>query len=221
MLAVLVSTCKHLSQQGGFQSDRIVKWACWRWPIALVRGVCAVGTPFDILGGCGADRGGGRLDGSARGLGVVLAAWGRGGGARGLGAWRWCSRLGGLLGVRQSWLRLAQSGGWFPKNVARNFHVNLSNFELASLELQRFQALLKVQAIELRATFGVARGLGEARWLGAARRLGGSAARLALDDVDGQAALRGLLVLREHVVAGLAHRLDDDVQAHRVPAVAP
>jgi len=42
---------------------------------------------------------------------------------------------------------------WFPKNVARNFHVNLSNFELASLELQRFQALLKVQAIELRATF--------------------------------------------------------------------
>ena len=59
-------------------------------------------------------------------------------------AWWWCSRLGGLLGVRQSWLRLAQSGGWFPKNVARNFHVNLSNFELASLELQRFQALLNV-----------------------------------------------------------------------------
>ena len=125
MLAVLVSTCKHLSQQGGFQSDRIVKWACWRWPIALVRGVCAVGAPFDILGGRGADGGGVRLDGSARGLAVVLAAW-------------------GLLGVRQSWLRLAQSGGWFPKNVARNFHVNLSNFELASLELQRFQALLNV-----------------------------------------------------------------------------
>ena len=121
MLAVLMSTCKHLSQQGGFQSDRIVKWACWRWPIALVRGVCAVGTPFDILAGRGADGGGVRLDGSARGSGlvVVLAAW-------------------GLLGVRQSWLRLAQSGGWFPKNVARNFHVNLSNFELASLELQRF-----------------------------------------------------------------------------------
>ena len=131
MLAVLVSTCKHLSQQGGFQSDRIVKWACWRWPIALVRGVCAVGTSFDILGGRGADGGGGRLDGSARGLGglaVVLAAR----------AWRWCLWLGGLGGVRQSWLRLAQSGGWFPKNVARNFHVNLSNFELASLELQRF-----------------------------------------------------------------------------------
>ena len=81
-----------------------------------------MGTPFDILGGRGADGGGVRLDGGARGLGglaVVLAAW-------------------GLLGVRQSWLRLAQSGGWFPKNVARNFRVNLSNFELASLELQRF-----------------------------------------------------------------------------------
>ena len=92
MLAVLVSTCKHLSQQGGFQSDRIVKWACWRWPIALVRGVCAVGTPFDILGGRGADGGGGRLDGSARGLGglaVALAAR----------AWWWCSRLGGLVVV--------------------------------------------------------------------------------------------------------------------------
>ena len=61
---------------------------------------------------------------------------------------------GACVGVCQSWLRLAQSGGWFPKNVARNSHVNLSNFELTSLELQRFQALLKVQAIELRATFG-------------------------------------------------------------------
>ena len=82
MLAVLVSTCKHLSQQGGFQSDRIVKWACWCWPIAIVRGVCAVGAPFDILGGRGADGGGVRLDGSARGLGglvVVLAARGASG----------------------------------------------------------------------------------------------------------------------------------------------
>ena len=86
MLAVLVSTCKHLSQQGGFQSDRIVKWACWRWPIAIVRGVCAVGTPFDILGGRGADGGGVRLDGSARGL----------------GDWR-CSRLGGLAVALVAW----------------------------------------------------------------------------------------------------------------------
>ena len=69
------------------------------------------------------------LMGEGSDLTVALGAW---------GAWRWCSRLGGLLGVRQSWLRLTQSGGWFPKNVARNFHVNLSNFELALLELQRF-----------------------------------------------------------------------------------
>ena len=61
------------------------------------------------------------LMGEGADLTVALAAWG----------------FGGLLGVRQSWLRLAQSGGWFLKNVARNFHVNLSNFELASLELQR------------------------------------------------------------------------------------
>ena len=97
MLAVLVSTCKHLSQQGGFQSDRIVKWACWCWPIALVRGVCAVGTLFDILGGRGADGGGGRLDGSARGLAVVLAARGLGGSARGLGGLGGAARgLGGF-----------------------------------------------------------------------------------------------------------------------------
>ena len=54
---------------------------------------------------------------------------------------------------------------WFPPNVARNSHVNLSNLELASLELQRLWVLLKVQAIELRATF---RGSGlvlVARWV--------------------------------------------------------
>jgi len=33
--------------------------------------------------------------------------------------------------------RFALASAWFPKNVARNSHVNLSNFELASLELQR------------------------------------------------------------------------------------
>ena len=38
-------------------------------------------------------------------------------------------------------------------NFARNSHVNLSNSELVSLELQRFWALLKVHAIELRAKF--------------------------------------------------------------------
>ena len=99
MLAVLVSTCKHLSQQGGFQSDRIVKWACWRWPIALVRGVCAVGTPFDILAGRGADGGGVRLDGSARGSGLVVVLAAR--------AWWWCSRLGlggGARGLGGFWV---------------------------------------------------------------------------------------------------------------------
>ena len=56
---------------------------------------------------------------------------------------------------------------WFPNNVARNSHVNLSNVEIGSLELQRLWVLLKVQAIELRATFGAA------RWLGVARGRGG------------------------------------------------
>ena len=43
----------------------------------------------------------------------------------------------------------------------------------------------------------------------------------ALHDVDGQAAAGGLLVLGEHVLAGLAHRLDDGVEADGVPALAP
>src|SRR6516225_9653002 len=40
------------------------------------------------------------------------------------------------------------------------------------------------------------------------------------DDVDGEAAARGLLVLRLHVGAGLAHRLDGGIQRHAVIAVA-
>ena len=43
----------------------------------------------------------------------------------------------------------------------------------------------------------------------------------ALHDVDGQAAAGGLLVLGEHVLAGLAHRLNDGVEADGVPALAP
>ena len=45
--------------------------------------------------------------------------------------------------------------------------------------------------------------------------------RLALDDVDGQAAAAGLLVLGEHVLTGLAHRLDHGIEAHRVTALPP
>ena len=43
----------------------------------------------------------------------------------------------------------------------------------------------------------------------------------ALDDVDGQPALGSLLVLREHVVTGLAHRLNDNVEGHHMPPIAP
>src|SRR5690242_13958610 len=43
----------------------------------------------------------------------------------------------------------------------------------------------------------------------------------ALDDVDGEAASGGLLVLHLHVAAGLAHRLDDLVETDDVRAVAP
>ena len=43
---------------------------------------------------------------------------------------------------------------WFPNNVARNFHVNLSNFKMWSLELQRLWVVLKTDRGELRARFG-------------------------------------------------------------------
>jgi len=42
---------------------------------------------------------------------------------------------------------------WFPNNVARNFHVNLSSIEIALLELQRLWRMLKIQGRELRARF--------------------------------------------------------------------
>ena len=42
---------------------------------------------------------------------------------------------------------------WFPNNVARNFHVNLLNLEIASLELQRLWGVLKTDRRELRARF--------------------------------------------------------------------
>ena len=40
---------------------------------------------------------------------------------------------------------------WFPSNVACNFHVNLLNLEIASLELQRLWGVLKTDRRELRA----------------------------------------------------------------------
>jgi len=42
---------------------------------------------------------------------------------------------------------------WFPSNVARNFHVNLSSIEIALLELQRLWGVLKTDRRELRARF--------------------------------------------------------------------
>ncbi len=38
---------------------------------------------------------------------------------------------------------------WFPHNVARNFHVNLSNLEIASLELRRLWGVSKTDRREL------------------------------------------------------------------------
>ena len=46
-----------------------------------------------------------------------------------------------------------QRGYRAPSNFARNSPMNISGFELASLELQRFRRLLNVHAIELRAKF--------------------------------------------------------------------
>ena len=43
---------------------------------------------------------------------------------------------------------------WFLRNVARNSPTCISNIEITSLELQRFWALHKVRAPELRASFG-------------------------------------------------------------------
>ena len=42
---------------------------------------------------------------------------------------------GGLGGLVTLWVPMMS---WFPINVARNSHVNLSNVAIGSLELQRF-----------------------------------------------------------------------------------
>src|SRR5699024_7470298 len=54
-----------------------------------------------------------------------------------------------------------------------------------------------------------------------APRVGFRRVASALDDVDGEAAERCLLVLRGHIRAGLAHRLDHLVEADSMLAVAP
>jgi len=51
-------------------------------------------------------------------------------------------------------LRALALRAWFPNNVARNSHVNLLNFKIWSLELQRLWAVLKTDRGELRAKFG-------------------------------------------------------------------
>ena len=43
---------------------------------------------------------------------------------------------------------------WFLNNVARNSPVRISDFEIASLELQRLWAMSKNDRVKLRATFG-------------------------------------------------------------------
>ena len=50
-------------------------------------------------------------------------------------------------------LALAHIAAESTPNVARNSSATLSNIEFRSLELQRFQTLLKLRPIELRATF--------------------------------------------------------------------
>ena len=60
----------------------------------------------------------------------------------------WCAGVWfGVLGRSPAWLRSCLS------NFARNSPVNISNYEFVSLGFQRFWALLKLRAIELRATF--------------------------------------------------------------------
>src|SRR5690349_3798830 len=54
----------------------------------------------------------------------------------------------------------------------------------------------------------------------ARRAASGATASSALDDVDRQAALAGLLVLGRHVETGLSHGLDHGVERHEVRTVA-
>ena len=98
--------------------------------------------------------------GSVRG---VLCSWGgvraRGGqcawGAAFLGWAAFGGAVWGRLGDVRMWIIPAsrESRAWFPNNVARNSHVNLSNMQMGSLKLQRLWTVLKTDRGELRATF--------------------------------------------------------------------
>ena len=67
----------------------------------------------------------------------------------------------------------------------------------------------------------VARLLGTATRGKCPYRVGANDVSSAFDDVHGQAARRRFLVLRQHVVAGLAHRFNDGIQRHRMPTITP
>ena len=59
---------------------------------------------------------------------------------------------------------------WFPNNVARNSLVTISDFENASLELQRLWGVSKTDRHKLRATFGGGEGRGGKRISGTLAR---------------------------------------------------
>ena len=61
----------------------------------------------------------------------------------------------GLVVCWVAWRVVSKPGQALPplSNFARNSPVTLSNIEFGSLELQRFQTMLKIRSIELRAKF--------------------------------------------------------------------
>ena len=99
-------------------------------------------------------------------MGVRAGAAAGGGGGRGGGGGGGARDEAGVTGALEGGATWSCDGAcghrwhrwaWLPKNVARNSHVNLSNFETGPLELQRLWAVLIFRVAELRATFGGAR----------------------------------------------------------------
>ena len=70
---------------------------------------------------------------------------------RGRGVRGWCPWSARPLDKPHSGVAPHAPPAWFPTNVARNSHVNLSNLEIALLELQRLWGVLKTDRRELRA----------------------------------------------------------------------